>query len=336
MKKSPMKFLFTITMILSTIMSMTANSWLGVWMGLEINLLSFIPLMSYNSMSPTETSSIKYFIVQTIGSITLITVFIISMINKSNLFNSTLSTIMTMAMVMKIGGVPFHFWLPEVMENLSWNNCMLIMTWQKMAPMTALSYIQMNNYIMTMLISLSATVGAILGMNQISLRMLMAYSSINHIAWMMAAMMINVLTWFCYITVYFLLVIMITFMLKSYNVKTINELFLSHNSNKINKIMMLTSILSLGGMPPMVGFLPKWILIQELGSKSLIFILYILIITSAITLYFYLKIFISGSIIYFKESSWNLENSGLTKIEVIYIYINSISILGLSCSMFMY
>nr|QPK42118.1 NADH dehydrogenase subunit 2 [Scelimena melli] len=333
MKKSPLKALFITTMVLSTLISMTTNSWLGVWAGLEINMLSFIPLMSYDSTYSLEVSSIKYFIVQTIASIALIVAFITFMLNKTTQFKESISIMMTLALTLKIGGSPMHFWLPEVMENLSWNNCIILMTWQKIAPMVAISYIKSNSPLMTIIIVSSAMVGAIMGMNQISLRMLMAYSSINHVGWMLAAIKTNMMIWLLYIIVYSMLTSLISYVFKSTNNMLINELFINYNNNKTLKFTLMTSMLSLGGMPPLLGFLPKWILIQELASQSSPLVLTVLILSSTITLYFYMKLFLTGGVLSFKENKWNLSNLSMNKTSTMCTMMNTASIMGLALSL---
>nr|WME17534.1 NADH dehydrogenase subunit 2 [Scelimena sp. 1 XDL-2023a] len=333
MKKSPLKALFIMTMVLSTLMSVTANSWLGVWMGLEINMISFIPLMSYDLTHNLEVSSIKYFIVQTIASITLIMAFITFMLSKPNQLKEGISMMMTLALAMKIGGSPMHFWLPEVMENLSWNNCIILMTWQKIAPMVAISYIKSNNPLMVIIIMSSAVVGAVMGMNQISLRMLMAYSSINHVGWLLAAIKTNMMIWLLYLVVYSLLTTLISYVFKSTNNMLINELFFNYNNSKPFKFTLMTSMLSLGGMPPLLGFLPSWILIQELASQSSPFMLMTLILSSTITLYFYMKLFVAGGVLSLKENKWNLNNISMNKTSISCIMMNATSIVGLTLSL---
>nr|WCH58153.1 NADH dehydrogenase subunit 2 [Scelimena sp. 1 JL-2023a] len=333
MKKSPLKMMFTTTLILSTLISVTASSWLGLWLGMEVNLLSFIPMMSADPQKNLEMSGMKYFIVQTIGSISLIMTFITSMVNNFDQMNTIVSTMMTLTLTLKMGGAPMHFWLPEVMENLSWENCAILMTWQKIAPMCAMAYIKSNELMMLIVIMSSAMVGAIMGLNQISLRMLMAYSSINHVGWMLAAIKTNLNVWYAYIMIYSMLTTLISLMFKSTNTKMMNELFMSQNNNKMNKFTLIMSLMNLGGMPPMIGFLPKWILMQELAAQSCMIMLMTLILSSSITLYFYMKMFFSGSIINFKETKWNINNKKLTNPQKILQWVNIMSLTGLTMTL---
>nr|QID48494.1 NADH dehydrogenase subunit 2 [Bolivaritettix lativertex] len=332
MNKAPMKMLFIMLLIMSTLISTSSNNWLGVWMGLEINLLSYIPLITYNKNKNINFSGIKYFIIQSMASIVLI-MSIISITINDSMNNNYMISIMSISILTKIGAAPMHFWFPEIMEQLDWNNCMLLMTWQKIAPMIILSYITPNVNLMNLFIMASAIVGAILGLNQISLRLILAYSSINHIAWMISALNYNLMIWWSYFLIYSLMTILIVASFKSHNIFSINEAFLSKNYNKINKINLMMIMLSLGGMPPLLGFLPKWLLIQEMMINFSYLTLFVLIISSSVTLYFYLKLFLSAGMILAQESKWNLTNYFLSTTEILSLSINLLTTMGLTLSM---
>nr|YP_009740680.1 NADH dehydrogenase subunit 2 [Ergatettix dorsifera]QID03642.1 NADH dehydrogenase subunit 2 [Ergatettix dorsifera] len=328
MKKAPMKIMFYMILVMSTVISITSNSWLGVWMGLEMNLMSFIPLIS-NQMS-YGNSSIKYFITQTLASTTLIMSFITLMMKLHNQHKEIVYMMMTISILMKMGAAPVHFWFPEVMEYLDWKNCILLMTWQKIAPMILISYIKINQLFMTFIIMSSAIIGAIMGLNQISLRLILSYSSINHMAWMLASIQVNMMMWMWYFMIYSLLTTAISWEFKSSKVNFINEIFINKNNHKMNKLNSAMSFMSLGGLPPFLGFLPKWMLIQELMNNLMYTVAVTLIISSTITLYFYMKMFLSAGILMFKENKWS-KNNYFSKNKIMFM-LNMMSTLGLLLS----
>nr|QID48482.1 NADH dehydrogenase subunit 2 [Yunnantettix bannaensis] len=331
MNKAPMKMLFTTMMITSTLISTSSNNWLGVWVGLEINLLSFIPLITYNKGQNMNSSGIKYFIVQSIASIVMLTSIITLFMN--NLFNNNfLLSLMAISILMKMGAAPLHFWFPEIMENLEWNNCIIMMTWQKIAPMLALSYIEINQGLINSFIIMSAFIGAIMGLNQISLRLLLAYSSINHLGWMMTALNFNSSILLIYFLTYSMITILIALSFKSNNLFIINEIYLNKNHDKINKTNLTMSFLSLGGMPPLLGFLPKWLLIEELMNKSQYLMMLLLVISSVITLYFYMKMFMSASLLMSQENKWYLNCYSIKPLENLSLLLNLLSTSGLILS----
>nr|QNH82867.1 NADH dehydrogenase subunit 2 [Euroleon nostras] len=299
------KFMFLLVMMLGSIISISSNSWLGAWMGLEINLLSFIPLLTnLKSLTSTE-SSLKYFIVQALASTTLL--FVVMLMSFSQMYhfeyNFYLNIILNSALLMKMGAAPFHSWFPEVMEGLNWSMSFILMTWQKIAPMLLISYCLQAEFIFFIII-LSIFVGSIGGFNQTNLRSLMAYSSINHLGWMLSSMLISMNYWFLYFIFYSILSLSIIFMFYQMNIFYFNQIFSNSLDSPMLKFMVFCNFLSLGGLPPFTGFLPKWIIIQNLSSYNITLVTMMVILT-LITLFFYIRLTYSALMIYSTQISWN-------------------------------
>nr|UDF83717.1 NADH dehydrogenase subunit 2 [Vermiophis taishanensis] len=307
------KMLFLFILMSSTIMSISSNSWLGAWMGLEINLLSFIPLMNDNkNFLNSSEASLKYFLIQAIAS-TILLFSIILMHLKTNFisqFNYKLfyysSLISLSALFLKSGSAPFHFWFPGVMEGLSWINCLIIMTWQKIAPLMLISYLQFN-FIYYFIIS-SIFIGSLGGLNQTSLRKIMAFSSITHIGWMLTAMFSSENLWFTYFLFYSLLSSIMIFMFNLFNIFHINQMFNLFFHNNSIKFILFINLLSLGGLPPFLGFIPKWFVIQFLIDNNQIFLLTSMVCLTLITLFFYIRLCFSAFILNYYENNWMIKN----------------------------
>nr|YP_010166582.1 NADH dehydrogenase subunit 2 [Hydrocolus stagnalis]QRV62673.1 NADH dehydrogenase subunit 2 [Hydrocolus stagnalis] len=295
------KLIFKMMLFMGTFITISSYSWLGIWMGLEINLLSFIPLINMKNNQYSSESSMKYFLIQALASSILLFSIIMTMsqskmINEMFFFNKTLMMMMNSAILLKLGAAPFHFWFPEIIEGLNWINSLILMTWQKIAPMMILSYtMKLNNYIY-MIIILSTLIGSIGGLNQISLRKILAYSSINHIGWMLTSFIMNEITWIIYFMIYSFISISIIFIFNKFNIFMLNQLFMMMNNMYMIKYFMLMNLLSLGGLPPFLGFLPKWIIIQNLSLNNPMLILFMIMMT-LITLFFYLRISYSSIMI---------------------------------------
>nr|YP_009166079.1 NADH dehydrogenase subunit 2 [Drosophila albomicans]AKZ32057.1 NADH dehydrogenase subunit 2 [Drosophila albomicans]QXG19425.1 NADH dehydrogenase subunit 2 [Drosophila neonasuta] len=325
------KILFLMMMILGTLITVTSNSWLGAWMGLEINLLSFIPLMSdTNNLKSTE-ASLKYFLTQALASTILLFAVILLMLNNnlsSEITNSFISMIILSTLLMKSGAAPFHFWFPNLMDGLNWLNALLLMTWQKIAPLMLISYLDVKNLLIISII-LSVAVGALGGLNQTSLRKLMAFSSINHLGWMFSAIMVNETSWLIYFLFYSFLSVTLSFMFHIFNLFHLNQLFSWFFNSKILKFTLFMNFLSLGGLPPFIGFLPKWIVIQQLTFSNQYFLLVILMMSTLITLFFYLRICYSAFMLNYYEINW-MTNFQYNKLNMnLYLVLSFISIFGL-------
>nr|AVN67993.1 NADH dehydrogenase subunit 2 [Cosmozosteria sp. B117] len=324
--------LLFITLMSGTLISISSNSWLGAWIGLEINLLSFIPMMSDNKNIYTTEASMKYFIVQALASSVLL-FFIISnsIIEEMHImYNSvTMNMIMTTPLLLKSGAAPFHWWFPSIMEGLSWNNCFILMTLQKIAPLMLISYILNMNVFMAVIILLSVIIGSIGGLNQISIRKILTYSSINHMGWMLAAMSIGENMWMFYFTIYSILTLAIISIIKPFQISYINQTFLMKNEIPIMKFLLFMTLLSLGGLPPFLGFLPKWMIIQYMISSNMTPIILLMVVMSLMTLYYYLRMCYASFIILHIEPKWNVQYYENNKINSFSVMLSSISMLGL-------
>nr|YP_009316748.1 NADH dehydrogenase subunit 2 [Anax imperator]YP_009942416.1 NADH dehydrogenase subunit 2 [Anax parthenope]AOW43643.1 NADH dehydrogenase subunit 2 [Anax imperator]QOC71585.1 NADH dehydrogenase subunit 2 [Anax parthenope] len=315
--------IFFMSLITGTLISISSTSWIGMWMGLEMNLLSFIPLMNKNKTPYENESAMKYFLVQAIASIMfLLAILLASMMDFD--YYTYINYILSSALLMKMGAAPFHFWFPGVMEGLDWMNCLILMTWQKIAPFALLSYkLFMNNFFMTIII-LCVTVGAVGGLNQSSIRKIMAYSSISHLGWMISAMMISNYYWIMYFFIYSLMNMAVIYLFKSQSLFHLSQIYFNKNSS-IVKFSIFISMLSLGGLPPFLGFLPKWMIIQNMMATQYAIIILIMVMTTLLTLYFYLRIMMNAFTFMGNELMWQT-SSNKTNILILLI---SISILGI-------
>nr|AXS64806.1 NADH dehydrogenase subunit 2 [Cleridae sp. 1 KM-2017] len=292
--------MFFITLIFGTLISISSYSWLGMWMGLEINLISIIPLINSKINMYSTESSIKYFLTQAIASMFILLSIILMSMNMEMMFfnmNKMSMMILNSGFLTKMGAAPFHFWFPEVMEGLSWMNCLIMLTWQKIAPMILVMYnVTMNNFFF-MIIIISMLISGLMGFNQISMRKILTFSSINHIGWMMSAMIHSKTIWIIYFLIYSLISINLIFLFKKFKIYFINQMILLLNNNFMLKLFFCLNFFSLGGLPPFLGFLPKWLVINELIKNSNYFLSFLMILITLITLYFYIRITFSSMII---------------------------------------
>nr|YP_009538324.1 NADH dehydrogenase subunit 2 [Dichotomius schiffleri]ARU81299.1 NADH dehydrogenase subunit 2 [Dichotomius schiffleri] len=322
------KLTFLFSLMIGTLISISSYTWLGMWLGLEINLLSIIPLMSSTENSMASEAALKYFISQTLASTLLL--FSIIMMSLNFMYNINMNfcylLILNTALFTKMGAAPFHFWFPEVIEGLNWMNTFIMLTWQKIAPMILIMYTNLTFLYMSFIIIISSLISGIMGINQISLRKIMTYSSINHIAWMLSAILYNEMIWLYYFIIYSIISLNIIIIFKMLNIYYMKQLFISINNQPMIKFFFIMNFLSLGGLPPFLGFLPKWLTIQTLILNNYYFISIIIIISTLMTLYFYMRITLStltlsmNELMYYKSQNINF--------NIIYI-LNLISILSL-------
>lgn len=319
---SPARNLFMMTLLLGLTIAVCSSSWFGVWIGLELNLLSFIPLISIKDNQYSSEAALKYFLIQALGSIVLLISAVI-VILKIQIFSISLSA----ALLLKIGAAPFHFWFPPTLEGIIWPQALILITIQKIAPISLLSYYILDQTRLIFIsILLSAIVGALGGLNQTLLRKLLAYSSINHISWIIASLMTRENTWLIYFLVYSLISSSVVLIFYSTQVYHFNHLIRQVNHKPVLKMRLLTRLLSLGGLPPFTGFVPKWIVIQQLALSDNFFTLLILLGSSLFTLFYYLRITLSSLMF----NSDKIKTSSKSNIEMkLIIVVLVINFLGL-------
>nr|APX40499.1 NADH dehydrogenase subunit 2 [Labidostomis taxicornis] len=283
---------FFCTMVAGSLIAISSHSWMGMWVGLEINLLSIIPLLSSSNNPSSAEAAIKYFITQAMASNILLMsiILMIFMDEQSPPSLSSLWMITQSALMIKMGAAPFHAWFPEVMSGLSWLNCLIMITWQKIAPMVILMNILKQTFFIIIVIVISALVGTILGINQISLRKIMAYSSINHISWMISAMMSMKSLWLIYFSVYTIISTSIILILNWLKVSSLHQMAETLSKTKVTSLFYSLNFFSLGGLPPFLGFLPKWLTIQYLLNSQNIMLAVFLTVVTLVAMFYYLRI----------------------------------------------
>jgi len=231
---------------------------------------------------------LKYFLIQAIRSAVILTGVFLS------LFSDLLSDLrIFVALLLKAGGAPLHFWLPPVIRGISLHNCLILITLQKIAPIIIIFHTlntPLTFYALYLASILSAITGGIGGLNQTSIRKLIAFSSINHIAWMLTAISASWSLWRLYFFSYLLIASSVILWLINFQTLHIREIFKSNSHSPLIKILQVVSFLSLAGLPPLLGFLPKASIIGALVFENHYLWLLILLLRSLLTLFFYIRI----------------------------------------------
>ncbi len=321
---SPSRCLFMSTLILGIIISVSSNSWFGAWMGLELNLLSFIPLIFMKNNQYSSEAALKYFLIQALGS-TVLLISAVIIILKIQSFSAPLSA----ALLLKAGSAPFHFWFPPTLEGIMWPQALTLMTVQKITPISLLSYyISEQATLISAAAIISAVVGALGGLNQTLLRKLLGYSSINHMAWMMSALLIRENAWLIYFLVYSAISFSLVMLFHFTQTFHFNHLLNLIPSKPIVKLTMFISLLSLGGLPPFTGFIPKWVIIQQLCWSNNLVLLLVLLASSLFTLFYYLRITLSSLVLASTKVKWSTKTEFINKIVATALFINLVGLLA--------
>nr|AAZ05493.1 NADH dehydrogenase subunit 2 [Artamus superciliosus] len=291
------KLIFATSLLLGTTITISSNHWIMAWTGLEINTLAILPLISKSHHPRAIEAATKYFLVQATASAL---VLFSSMTNAwhtgqwdiTQLTHPTSCLIMTAAISIKLGLVPFHFWFPEVLQGTSLITGLLLSTAMKFPPMTLLYMTSqsLNPTLLTTMAILSAAMGGWMGLNQTQIRKIMAFSSISHLGWMAIIITYNPKLTLLNFYLYTLMTATVFLTLNSIKVLKLSTLMTAWTKAPSLSAIFLLALLSLAGLPPLTGFLPKWLIIQELTKQDMAPAAVMISLLSLLSLFFYLRL----------------------------------------------
>nr|YP_010956615.1 NADH dehydrogenase subunit 2 [Gastropsetta frontalis]WMY89708.1 NADH dehydrogenase subunit 2 [Gastropsetta frontalis] len=281
---------------LGTTITFASSHWLLAWMGLEINTLAIIPIMAQHHHPRAVEASTKYFLVQATAAATLLfasttNAWLTGQWDILQMTHPLPTTMLIVALALKIGLAPMHSWLPEVLQGLDLTTGLILSTWQKLAPFALLVQIQLDDPTPLIVLGLTSTlVGGWGGLNQTQLRKILAYSSIAHLGWMVLILQFSPPLTLMGLLTYFAMTSSLFLAFKMSKASSINTLATSWAKAPVLTTLTPLILFSLGGLPPLTGFMPKWFILQELTKQDLPALATLTALTALLSLYFYLRL----------------------------------------------
>nr|YP_009136081.1 NADH dehydrogenase subunit 2 [Acrossocheilus parallens]AJF47608.1 NADH dehydrogenase subunit 2 [Acrossocheilus parallens] len=282
---------------LGTTLTFASSHWLLAWMGLEINTLAIAPLMAQHHHPRAVEATTKYFLTQATAAAMILfasttNAWMTGEWSINNLSNPLASTMFTAALALKIGLAPVHFWMPEVLQGLDLLTGLILSTWQKLAPFALIIQTAQNidPLLLTLLGVTSTLVGGWGGLNQTQLRKILAYSSIAHMGWMIIVVQYAPQLTLLALGTYIIMTSAAFMTLKMSMTTKIGTLATTWSKSPALTSTTALVLLSLGGLPPLTGFMPKWMILQELTKQDLPIVATTMALAALISLYFYLRL----------------------------------------------
>nr|NP_955667.1 NADH dehydrogenase subunit 2 [Jaculus jaculus]CAC95198.1 NADH dehydrogenase subunit 2 [Jaculus jaculus] len=301
-----------LTVLSGTFIALFSSHLLLIWIGLEMSMLAIIPILTKKPSPRSTEAATKYFLTQATASMIFLASITLNFISPglwsfSTSSNQLCLNLATLALLMKLGLAPFHFWMPEVTQGVPLTAGLMILTWQKLAPISILYQLTPLTSTPLLLSSgfLSIMIGGWGGLNQTHVRKILAYSSIAHMGWMIVIMPYNPSIMLINLLIYILLTLTLFISFNLHSNFTISSLSHTWSKSPIMITSMLTVLLSLGGLPPLTGFMPKWLIINELTMNNNTYMATMMAILALLNLYFYLRLVYSSSLTLFPTSNNN-------------------------------
>nr|YP_004733160.1 NADH dehydrogenase subunit 2 [Koreocobitis naktongensis]AEE11931.1 NADH dehydrogenase subunit 2 [Koreocobitis naktongensis] len=282
---------------LGTTLTFASSHWLLAWMGLEINTLAIIPLMAQQHHPRAVEATTKYFLTQATAAAMILfaattNAWIVGEWDINSLSHPLASTLVIVALALKIGLAPVHFWLPEVLQGLDLPTGLILSTWQKLAPFALIIQVAptIDPFLLSSLGLLSTLIGGWGGLNQTQLRKILAYSSIAHMGWMIIILQFSPQLTLLALGTYIFMTTTAFLSFKMSLATKINSLSVTWTKSPTLTVTTALTLLSLGGLPPLTGFMPKWLILQELTKQELPLTATIMALAALLSLYFYLRL----------------------------------------------
>nr|ACT35719.1 NADH dehydrogenase subunit 2 [Gekko crombota]ACT35720.1 NADH dehydrogenase subunit 2 [Gekko crombota]ACT35721.1 NADH dehydrogenase subunit 2 [Gekko crombota] len=288
--------LFITSLTTSTIITAASHHWLLAWLGLELNTMSALPIIMTSHHPRAIEAATKYFLIQTPAAALMLFASTMNAWQTGHwsIMQTTTpmtTTIVTIALLMKLGLAPMHAWYPEVLQGSTLNTAMIISTWQKLAPLSLLYLMNTNlptNITLTLGLT-SALVGGWAGLNQTQTRKIMAYSSIAHMGWLSTMLTLNLNITTLTLVTYIIMTTTLFMMMNMTTTKTLTDLGTMWSQSPPLTTMMMLTLMALGGLPPLTGFVPKWLILDTLCQMKLLLLSTTLVMAGLPSLFFYIR-----------------------------------------------
>lgn len=246
--------------------------------------MSFLILIYKRYRIIMGESCLKYFFIQRMGSSLFISFFYL----QKFFIRGGLIFILRL----KIGAGPFFFWFPSLCSGLDWVSCYFLMLFQKILPLVLIFLFV--HWILWLIVVIRLVFGVLGSFNQRNIKYLLAYSSIHHLGWIIIVGILSNTSWILYLIIYGVVLFSVVVLLFKDDIIDLRYFYISKY-----KVIYIVRILSIGGIPPLLGFYLKWIALINIVNLGIVY-LFILIIVSVIMLYVYIRImydvFIGGGV----------------------------------------
>nr|YP_009446488.1 NADH dehydrogenase subunit 2 [Bokermannohyla alvarengai]ATY40976.1 NADH dehydrogenase subunit 2 [Bokermannohyla alvarengai] len=290
--------IITSGLAIGTIITMTSHHWILAWMGLEINTLAIIPLIIKNHHPRAVEAATKYFFTQCAASALILFSNVLNSwltgqwAVSIDTYNSTQATFLAVAIAMKLGIAPFHLWFCEVLQGVPYGTGVILATWQKLAPLALLIKIApyTNLNLMVTLGVISMVVGGWGGINQTQIRKILAFSSTAHLGWVLVILKFSTTYAMLNFGIYLLLTLTLFFTFMVLASTHMSQLAMAWSKVPSVAALALMVLLSLAGLPPTTGFLPKLLISAELIKQGMPLLTLTILMSTLLSFFFYLRL----------------------------------------------
>lgn len=301
---------------LSTLLLVSSINWFSIYLAIELQTLTLFILVALKRDSAYSTeASIKFFVLGAVSSGLLLfgCVLLYGVTGSTSVqeINSNLTAdvgkiLITVSLLFKLSAVPFHMWVPDVYEGSPTIITALLTTVPKIGGFSILVQVGPVTNVVLICAVLSIVYGAIGALNQTKIKRLLAYSGIGHMGFILFGVAIgsfeSIQAGLIYMIIYVIMSICSFSILLSLNLTKdfLIEVKELSRKNPVVGVTLAFTFLSTAGIPPLAGFLSKWLVLLSGVSSGYYVISIIAVVSSVIAGVYYVRVV---QIIYFQVES---------------------------------
>jgi NADH-quinone oxidoreductase subunit N len=323
--------------ILGMMIMTSANSFLTIYLGLELLALCLYALVAFNRNSPQGAeAAMKYFVLGALASGMLL--YGISMIygaagtlrfdelaqvvDKGDLNQLVMVfgiVFLVIGLAFKLGAVPFHMWVPDIYHGAPTAVTLFIGSAPKIAAFALAMRLLVDGLadlhggwegwqgMLIILSVLSMAVGNLIAIAQTNIKRMLAYSTISHVGFIMLGILAGTKEGYTaamfYTLVYALMSaggfgVVIALSRKGFEAENLDDFKGLNQRNPWFAGMMLLIMFSMAGVPPTVGFFAKLFVLDAVVSVDLTWLALVGVFFSIIGAFYYIRVV---KLIYFDQ-----------------------------------
>ena len=299
-----------LTMWLGSLIIITCDQLILIYLALELQTFSIFILIASKTLSiKGSEGALKYFILGALSSGLFLFSLVVTYLNSGELsiisFNSlnysdgyNIQTyLLIFSMFFKLSLFPIHFWIPDIYEGCTDRIMGVIGTFPKISVLGFLVQLNLISNLFLWCALGSVLVGTIGAMNQSKLKRLLAYSGITHMG--MGVIVLSIFSKehlepvMLYLVIYVMGFMVIVLLMRYYADERYNYLYDLSGMHQFNMVIAITwslCLLSVGGIPPLSGFLAKWWVLWSLLLSNYFIVVLFCIFFSILGMVYYLRI----------------------------------------------
>jgi len=311
--------------VVGMMIMVSAHNLLTVYLGLELLALSLYAMVAlHRTNTMASEAAMKYFVLGALASGMLL--YGMSMVYgaagsldlaaiKSGLategtgFNAARFGLVfiIVGIAFKLGAVPFHMWLPDVYEGAPTSVTLYIATAPKVAAFAMVIRLLVDalpalhadwQQMLAILAALSLIVGNLVAIAQINIKRMLAYSTISHVGFLLlgivagtaegySAAMFYAITYA--VTTLGAFGVLLALSRQGFEAVMLDDLTGLARRNALLATVMMAVLISLAGVPPLVGFYAKLSVLKAVIGADYVWLAVIAVFMSVVGAFYYLR-----------------------------------------------